>query len=139
VRIALLKAEIVRTNLAFTDLSVLVVDSIYQKLDEWYERLPPKLRMSNAELGNVEVGIRRTIYHIHLLYLGAFIMLHRRLMPRIVQLRHLGRERLDMSLCPIEKVMVVMERGVLAAQHSARIINLLLTEDGVFKRCWLVM
>ncbi|PHH92774.1 hypothetical protein CDD83_5180 [Cordyceps sp. RAO-2017] len=142
-KIALLKAKILRMHMAFKDLTVAVTQIIMDDLQGWYDQLPAELHLSSLldERGVYDVHVRRSIYHVHLLYLGAIILLHRRVASQFMQSRRLhGRHDRDKLPNPLTGVVRIhAEQGVLAAERSASIIGLLLGEDGVYKRCWLVI
>jgi hypothetical protein len=137
-KIAFLKAEILRTHLVFKDLDILTIESIMADLQKWYGQLPAEMHISNLGLEELPTNVRRSVCHVHLLYLGAIMLLFRRVLCQT--LRTHGLDKDCNILCkPLQSLGVVMEDGLVAAKHFARILGLLLAEDGIFKRCWLVM
>jgi hypothetical protein len=138
-KIAMLNADTLRMHLAFKDLTELAIESIMADLQDWYHKLPPA--MSLATLGQSEIpdSVRRSIYYVHLLYLGAIMLLYRRVasqFTRTIGVDHQGKSRSK----PFEQTMLNhAEQGVLAAKTSSRILGLLLGQTGCFKRCWVVM
>lgn len=138
-KICLLKADILRMHLALKDLTIMAIESIMKDLQEWYGRLPSEMHIANLGRGDLATDVRRSIYHVHLLYLGAIILLYRRVASQFVRSYATDKERDDLWK-PLERLLISnTEEGILAAKHSARILGMLLAEDGVFKRCWLVM
>lgn len=134
-KIALLKVEIVRTNLAFKELSILSIKNITDDLRKWYTELPPAMYLANlTQHADIPAELRRTIYFVHLLYLGALMLLYRRVVCHYVQQDHR-----NMFINPLNEVSQYADQGVVAAKQTARILHLLRSEDGIFKRCWLVM
>ncbi|KAK8192612.1 hypothetical protein M8818_007782 [Zalaria obscura] len=134
-KIALLKVEIVRTNLAFKELSILSIKNITDDLRKWYTELPPAMYLANlTQHADIPAELRRTIYFVHLLYLGALMLLYRRVVCHYVQQDHR-----NMFINPLNEVSQYADQGVVAAKQTARILHLLRSEDGIFKRCWLVI
>lgn len=123
----------------FKDIALLTTHSVVQDLQRWYDNLPQELHIER--MGDVELPLesRRSLYHVHLLYLGAIMLLYRRIATQHLHLQ-------EMETCPTvlpslnpAHVAEHGERGLLAAISSARILKLALDEGGIFKRCWLVM
>jgi hypothetical protein len=137
-KICLLKVYILRTNLAFKELTLLSIESIMTDLRTWYGQLPDRLHIASMEPETLVAETRRSIYHIHLLYLGAIMLLYRRIASQFVRSYGQDKER-DVLWKPLERLLHYAEEGFAAAKQSAHILALLLQEDGIFKRCWLVM
>lgn len=137
-RISLLKAEILRTHLALKELTAPALNSALKALDAWHESLPVEIRLQNLHSTDMDDITRRSLYHVHLLYLGAHILLYRRIASQLIQKKPSGgskpvRDEWEQTL------LLHAEKGITAAKHSARILGLLLAEQGIFQRCWLVM
>jgi hypothetical protein len=144
-KIVLLKSQILRAHLASKELTVLATRSVLDDLQRWHEQVPEALRMHKL-YGHGSVAdtvVRRSIYHVHLLYLGAIILLFRRVAWQYVRSHHLGGGGDDEPEVPPSPFDVMTldlaQQGLTAAEQSARIFNLLQEEDGIFRRCWLVM
>ncbi|KAK3685246.1 hypothetical protein B0T22DRAFT_381754 [Podospora appendiculata] len=150
-KISLLNAEILRTHLASKELTGLAMDSAMSKLQQWHGSLPTAMLLANLGRQDLPDQVRRSIYHVHLLYLGAMMLLYRRIASQFVCTEpgpvsnfnqssedtcH-GSTVLDLELH--KNVLAHVHQGVVAARHSARILGLLLAEKGIFKRCWLVI
>lgn len=134
-KISLLKAGILRTHLANKQLTSYGMNGIIKELQEWHERLPDQMQL--AKLGDFDIapGIRWSIYHVHLLYLGAYMLVYRRIAAQYV------REFRDGNAISHKdpKAVSLVDHGVTAARDSARILGLLHHDKGIFRRCWLVM
>ncbi|KHO01294.1 nitrate assimilation regulatory protein nirA [Metarhizium album ARSEF 1941] len=139
VRICLLKADILRMHLVFEDLSGPAVEAITRDLQDWYQELPESMRLGASVREGVPVGTRRSILHLHMLYLGAIMLLHRRIASQF--LKWYAVRGCPSSLDLTSRYVFVQQsaEAVLAASTSARIVKLLLDDDGVFKHCWLVI
>ncbi|KAG7289240.1 hypothetical protein NEMBOFW57_005605 [Staphylotrichum longicolle] len=81
--------------------------------------------------------VRWSLYHLHLLYNGAFMLVYRRIAAHCVRLQRTGQELAGAS--PNLTLQSLIEQGVTSARDTARIVTLLLNEQGVFKRCWIVI
>ncbi|KAK4171206.1 hypothetical protein QBC36DRAFT_199828 [Triangularia setosa] len=136
-KISLLKAGILKNRLAYKEITTGGMDGIIKELEEWHGRLPPEMQLPT--LGNFDISphVRWSIYHVHLLYLGAFMLVYRRLAAQSIRSYKAGEEGL-LDTCNLTVVKLV-KQGVEAARDSARILGLLYTDRGIFKRCWLVI
>jgi hypothetical protein len=138
-KICLLKAEILRMHLVFTDITTVAMTAIRMDLQHWYQQLPEEMRLDATGQDDISLESRRTVLHVHLLYLGTVMLLYRRIAAQVLQQYTTGciMGRLQTSLP--KTVIELSEESALAARTSARIVKLLHEDDGVFKRCWLVM
>jgi len=134
-KISLLKAGILKTHLAKKELTSSSMKGIMKELQEWHERLPDQMQLNKLGDFNLAPGIRWSIYHIHLLNLGAYMLVYRRIAAQYV------REFRDGNAITHKDPTAVsfIDQGVTAARDSARILGLLHHDKGIFRRCWLVM
>lgn len=141
-KISIINAEILRMHLMQPVISSEAMDSILKTLRDWHAKLPRQMLLKNLAGQTLTDEVRRSIYHAHLLYLGALILVYRRIASEAAR-----SVQVDRSTSSTKGVTVVLDQitrsraqdGVVAARHSASILGLLLAEKGVFKRCWLVM
>ena len=139
-KICLLKADILRMQLSFRDLTTLAMKSISKDLQTWYKDLPPPMRLDTISKDDrLALETKRTILHVHLLYLGAIMLLYRRIASQYLRFLNLEKERATWQMPVGEAVAEQSAEAVMAASTSARILKLLLLDDSVFRRCWLVM
>lgn len=139
--ISLLKAQILRTHLSQSELTVAALHSALKKLQDWHQNLAPQMRLSNLASLDMPDIVRRSLFHAHLLYLGAHILIYRRIASQLVPTSAF-EGALDSEPNWDQRQNALLEhaeKGITAAKHSARILGLLLAENGIFKRCWLVM
>lgn len=137
-KISILKADILRLNLLFKDLSFLTIETILLDLREWHAQLPSLMHLHNVQNASLPWNLRLTIYHVHLLYLGAFMLLYRRIASQIVKNRGIPGDR-TLPSRPSKELVGCAEEGVLSAKSTARILGTLMADNGVFKKCWLVI
>jgi hypothetical protein len=139
-KIAILKANILQMDLAFKDLTILAMESILDDLKGWHSQLPQPMRIENLRNEDISAEERRSIHHhVHLLYLGSIMLLYRRIASQFVRSYGLESERTLASDRFNDPAFEHANQGLVAAKQSARILHVLLSEDGVFRRCWLVM
>ncbi|KAG9662619.1 hypothetical protein KCV03_g10254, partial [Aureobasidium melanogenum] len=84
-------------------------------------------------MGRVSTELRRTIYFVRLLYLGALMLLNRRI---AIQSSCIDPNA-KISTCSDVSVSKLADDSTMAAEQSARILGLLLDEEGIFERCWI--
>ncbi|KAI0865038.1 hypothetical protein F4860DRAFT_510195 [Xylaria cubensis] len=138
-KIAFIQAKILHMNLAFKYLAIEPLNSMIQDLQDWYHKLPPQMQLQSLSEQDIPVEARRSTYHVHLLYLGAHMLLFRRIVAEHVQTR-----QPDTNVSPLwhPSSDLLSRQGpnaLLAANSSARVVKLLLDEKGVFQRCWLII
>lgn len=138
VKIAVLKRNILHINMQFPHMTSFTVDTVKQDLSKWYDQLPPIMQLKNLLRNHSDMSVdrdlRRTIYLVHLLYLGALMLLYRRITVQSKRITPIAQ--LDSPRSWIRKLAT---DSAVAAEQSARILGLLLDEDGIFERCWAMM
>lgn len=138
-KIALLKAKVMRMHLAFKDLTPLSIRSIMDDLQSWYKRLPPQMQLENILKEAPTASIRRSSFHVHLLYLGGMMLCYRRIASQMLQSSGTSWTHVPFPEDSMALVLEQCEQAVVAAASSARILRLMLQDQGIFKRCWLIM
>ncbi|KAI4715253.1 hypothetical protein E4T48_08572 [Aureobasidium sp. EXF-10727] len=130
VKITIIKFDMLRLSLSFKGLSTLMVETITNDLNHWYQSLPREMR--SADLSNdseVSFELRRTIYYVKLLYFGARIMLLR----RVLQSMH---EQSNLLAGDEAMVNDLIAQANFAARESAKLFKTILVEGRVVKKCW---
>jgi len=140
-KIALMIADILRMDFTLKQFTPLSVHAIIRDHEEWYRKLPDQISVANICVEELGVSLRRTICHVHLLYLGSVMLLYRRVVSHMVS--SCGWEQRLWELVSlgsqVDTISGIFENGTQSAKLSARILALLLADDGVFRRCWLVI
>lgn len=132
-KIAILKGKILGTA-AHPYLLQETIDGIRSDLRSWYTALPPQWNLSQ-NLSNInDRGLRITTSYLHLLHLGAMMLLHRRVVHSYIQLqkREPGRA-FEMIAGAAEAV----TEGITAARLSARLLSIVHDEGGITRHCWI--
>ncbi|KAH6641192.1 hypothetical protein F5144DRAFT_642046 [Chaetomium tenue] len=136
-KISLLQAGILRNHLAVQELTKLGMDGAIRELQDWHGQLPEAMQLQSLYRTDWPPLVRWSIYHLHLLYHGAFMLVYRRIAAHCVRLQRMGGDLATAGQEPTLRSLV--EQGITSARDTARIVSLLLGEQGVFKRCWIVI
>jgi hypothetical protein len=136
-KISLLQAGILRKHLAVQELTTLGMDGAIRELQEWHGQLPEAMQLQSLYRTDWPPLVRWSIYHLHLLYHGAFMLVYRRMAAHCVRVQRTGGDFAAAGREPTLRSLV--DQGITSARDTARIVSLLLAEQGVFKRCWIVM
>lgn len=136
-KLTLLKAGILRNHLAVEELTTLGLDGVIRELQDWHGQLPDTMQLSSLFRYDWPPLVRWSIYYLHLLYHGAFMLVYRRIAAHCVRLQRTG---VGLAAASQDATMLnLVERGITSARDTARIVSLLLGDQGVFRRCWIVM
>ncbi|RGP80771.1 nitrate assimilation regulatory nira [Fusarium longipes] len=139
VKICILKANILRMQVAFKELTMSAIQSIRGDLQKWHQELPDAIRIEAISSADLSLEAKRSALHVHLLYFGAVMLLYRRIACQFMQSYNSGQRGNNLPI-PLHRPMAEQStEAVLVSRQSAKILKLLLEEDSVFKRCWLVI
>lgn len=133
-----LKIKILYLNIPHTDLGW-AVSAMAQDLEEWYDDLPPVMQLQEVARQTLPLEVRRSIYLVHLIYLGTNVLLFRRI---AFQTARSSKTPTGLQIpwqLSREQYLRQADEASLAASGSAKIIKIMMDENFVFKRCWLVM
>jgi hypothetical protein len=138
-KIGFIATDIVRNVYAAEKVSIKLIDENMAKLEKWHRELPQYMRFGTVLDENTDQGSRRSIMLIHLTFLGATMLLTRRILTVLV-LKPKG-EVWDEKAHGGTKQEAIHYMGVCiqAAENVARIVGCLYDEQGLFKRCWMIM
>ena len=106
--------------------------------DAWVSGLPDFMQLTslleeNATSTNVQ---RRTTLLVHILFQGTRMQLHRPTMLYLAEIHVDSPWTLDGTQ---EHAARSADTCVRAALQTAQLVNILMSENAVFKRCWIVM
>lgn len=107
------------------------------KLTEWLRKLPTAMQLNSLLRDQaLTVPQRRSVFLLHLNYLGALLLLYRRHLFYL-STTHRGLPwRLDGDM---DEALSYAEDAVATALQSARILRLLMSEKAIFKRVCLLL
>ncbi|KAI8948598.1 hypothetical protein F4801DRAFT_581237 [Xylaria longipes] len=138
VRITVLKFKILYMNRVHKDIDW-AISAMAQDLEEWYDGLPQAMHLQQIYEQDLQPDVKRSIYLVHLIYLGTNILLFRRIAFQTT------RSSKSQGVLPApwqpsrEQYLKQAEEASLAANGSARIIKIMMGENFVFRRCWIVI
>jgi hypothetical protein len=139
-KIAVIKANIVRTTIACKDTSLESIEKMMKELESWYNELPEVMTLQSLQSESVGKALRRTVLFCHLLHLGAIMLLYRQLSPMLSDPPQDTNLNSDQTLSDAEsKRRFILDEGKQAAKHSATILGLLKLEDSIVRRCWITI
>jgi hypothetical protein len=134
--IAGLKAEVMRTLCVCSDVAGLLVSiqGLQGQLQDWYGRLPHEARL--VQLGSdSHLPLKTSVYSLHLLHLGAVMLIFRHC---LAGLRPPG-DRKTLSLQQKSLMNGALSDGLVAAQQSARVVDIIGQASKSPPHCWLTM
>ncbi|KAF1345878.1 hypothetical protein BDV97DRAFT_30132 [Delphinella strobiligena] len=131
-KISSLKADMLTTITTCKTLSPRVLASIRTDLQAWQTGLPEVMSITHLFDADLEKHHKHKIYFVHLLYLGACMLLQR----SIVSQWAVGVEYPSTSDLSTEALEFISD-GYTAAKQSSRLLGLLSEGDGAVKRCWI--
>jgi len=134
--IAILKAKVMRTLCICSDVPSLLISiqGLQGQLQDWYDRLPREAHL--AQLGSdAYYPLKTSVYNLHLLHLGAVMLIFRHC---LAGLHHPGdREALSVQQkCLMNRT---LSDGLLAAQQSARMVDIIGRASQSTQHCWITM
>ncbi|CAK7198377.1 hypothetical protein SEUCBS139899_001038 [Sporothrix eucalyptigena] len=140
-KISILKVEILRIHLTFKKITILSFESVTRDLQSWYDKLPHSIHLRSLEKNNtLPPDVLRSAYHLHLLYMGAILLIYRRMASQY------GHANIQTSTNqqflgdgPESVPISLLEQGIEAARTSAAICSLLLQDDSKVRRSWIVI
>lgn len=133
IKITIIKFDMLRLSLSFNGLSTLMVRTITNELQHWYQNLPREMRLTEvADNPEISFELRRTIYYVNFLYFGAQIMLLR----RVLQSMHEKNSLLAGDEAAVNDLIVQAKH---AARESAKLFERLYVEGGIVQKCWVCM
>lgn len=137
-KIVILQVNMLRDNFALKDLSSRTIERMLHDLEDWYGKLPKEMHIAVLSQDNLEQNTRRSIYYVHLLYLGTINLLYRRIASHFLKLQ---LQKIEPELWGHASSIVrrPLTEGYVAAKQAARILGLLLNEKSILSRCWIVM
>lgn len=108
------------------------------KLDCWQHELPPCLQLIGLISGgrdNLSPSQGRAMLMVHILYLGAVILLYRQLLVAADEDQQAGRWTLGVNQRELHKYQAGCE---MAAQQVARVLSVVDLNGYCTSQCWLI-
>ncbi|KAI9691772.1 MAG: hypothetical protein M1822_007844 [Bathelium mastoideum] len=98
-------------------------------LSEWYESLPPEMRLDKIFSNNGNASLSKGL--VHMMNLGAIQLLDR----VVLSLYFMGQGQ---TLSEHE-IVLAASQSVRSAEHCAQLFDVLMVGGGILKKCWLAM
>ncbi|KAF2475563.1 uncharacterized protein BDR25DRAFT_213998 [Lindgomyces ingoldianus] len=140
-KIGLIAAEIAKTLVSAELATRENIDMLNRKLEVWRMEVPTMLQISVMTSDNppeLTLYQRRAILMVHIMYLGAVLLLHRQLLIAAAQTQLTDGALWNFDLS-VDEVARYRNECAMAAQQMARILSLI-SFDGTFtRRCWLII
>jgi hypothetical protein len=110
--------------------------ALQEELQAFHSELPGWMTMDQLLAAESNESLRSIIFYVHLFYLSATMLLHRKLLSKLVSVE-------EQSPVPINNVPEHIQQGIadglLAAKTAARLFNLLQADGNIAQICWLCM
>lgn len=107
---------------------------LQEQLREWYERLPRHAQL--IQLGtDGHVPLRTSIYYVHLLHLGAVMLMFRHCLAGLQSIEDRNRLSVEQRLVMEE----TLNDGILAARSSAQMVHMIREASQSVRHCWVTM
>ncbi|KAH7093709.1 hypothetical protein FB567DRAFT_610283 [Paraphoma chrysanthemicola] len=140
-KIGLLAAEIARTLASPERATRENVNMLTQKLQAWRTEVPLMLQIPTLTSSNppdLTLYQRRAILMVHIMYLGALVLLYRQLLVATAETQLTDGASWNSNISVLDANRYRDECAV-AAQQMARILGLISFDGTLTKRCWLII
>ncbi|KAI5805930.1 hypothetical protein EDC01DRAFT_640846 [Geopyxis carbonaria] len=135
-KIGFLMADILQHVYTQEKLSIKLVGHHVTKLENWVQRMPHFMRLETLLATSVDSAAPRSIFMIHLMYLGSVILSTRKVLVEWATMPVNSAWTCDGTQ---EEAYHYINMGVVAARHVSRIVTMLLDNRCLLKKCWLVI
>ncbi|CAO2650078.1 Nn.00g013700.m01.CDS01 [Neocucurbitaria sp. VM-36] len=140
-KIGLIAAEIAKTLASPELVTKENISLLNQKLESWRVEVPDTLQipaLTSSTPTNLTLYQRRAILMVHIMYLGALVLLYRQLLVATAE-----TQLADGTACnpnfSISDARRYRNDCAVAAQQIARILSLIDFDGTLTKRCWLII
>ncbi|KAF2020225.1 hypothetical protein BU24DRAFT_135558 [Aaosphaeria arxii CBS 175.79] len=140
-KINLVAAEISKTLASPELVTRANIDMLISKLEAWRAEVPPALQLAvltSNTLSSLTLYQRRAILMVHIMYLGALILVYRQLLIATAetQLTDGAAWNIDVS---VEDAKRYRYECAMAGQQIARILSLISFDGTLTRRCWIII
>ncbi|ORY11682.1 hypothetical protein BCR34DRAFT_483669 [Clohesyomyces aquaticus] len=140
-KIGLIAAEIAKTLVSPELATRENMEMLHCKLDVWRTEVPPPLQISaltSEHPPELTLFQRRAILMVHIMYLGAVLLLYRQLLVAAAETSLTDGASWNLDLAEGE-VARYKNECAMAASQMARILSLISFDGTLTKRCWLTI
>ena len=125
VKVTIIKAEIIRMTHDENLTDNAVINKFREQLRSFYKQLPQIMSVGSVLDPQKAAPLRPNIYYLHLFYLSAMELIHRRVMANPAKAKE------------SEPAKAAVREGLLAAKMAARIFALMRLEGAIVQICWM--
>lgn len=136
-KISILAARVVRALYSDDSPDTTALDTVSKHLRTWYNGIPRPMRDEGLAVMDLRSEHTVPIYFIRLIHLGAVMLLYRRVMSDAVLDAEVPNVRPTGEA--YQQTAMYANEGMDAARSSARMLDILLDAQLIFRRCWLVI
>jgi hypothetical protein len=140
-KINLIAAEVAKT-LASPKLTTKGnITLLTQKLEQWRQEVPYALQIPtllSSEAQDMTVYQRRAIFMVHIMYLGALILLYRQLLVAAAEAQLTDGTACALNNISADEVKMYRQECTIAAQNIARMLGLISFDGTLTTRCWIM-
>lgn len=141
-KINLIAAEVAKT-LASPELTTKGnITMLATKLEKWREEIPHALQIPtllSTEAQDLTVYQRRAVFMVHIMYLGALVLLYRQLLVASAEAQLIDSTPSPLNNISVEDVKRYRQECAMAAQNIARMLGLISFDGTLTKRCWIII
>ncbi|RAR05730.1 hmg box protein [Stemphylium lycopersici] len=141
-KINLIAAEVAKT-LASPKLTTKGnITLLTQKLEQWRQEVPYALQIPtllSSESQDMTVFQRRAIFMVHIMYLGALILLYRQLLVAAAEAQLTDGTACALNNISADEVKMYRQECTIAAQNIARMLGLISFDGTLTRRCWIII
>ncbi|KAI4702044.1 hypothetical protein J4E81_002405 [Alternaria sp. BMP 2799] len=141
-KINLIAAEVAKT-LASPELATKGnITMLTMKLEKWREEVPQTLQIPtllSSAAQDLTVFQRRAVFMLHIMYLGALVLLYRQLLVASAEAQLIDGTPSALNNISVEDVKIYRQECAMAAQNIARILSLISFDGTLTTRCWIII
>ncbi|KAF1838467.1 hypothetical protein BDW02DRAFT_594716 [Decorospora gaudefroyi] len=141
-KINLIAAEVAKT-LVSPDLTTKGnITLLTERLEQWRTEVPNVLQIPtllSSEPQNLTLYQRRAVFMVHIMYLGALVLLYRQLLVATAEAQLTDGTAPNLNNILADDVKMYRHECAVAAQNIARILGLISFDGTLTKRCWIII
>jgi hypothetical protein len=125
VKIAMIKVKIIRIMATDDLVSDAAIGELRNDLSDFHQKLPAWMRIGSVFDSQRPTPLRRIIFYLHLFFLSAMQLLHRRVMCHPVCFEQSQHAK------------AAAREGLMAAKMASRVLSLMCLEGTFVQNCWM--
>jgi hypothetical protein len=126
-KVTVIKSRIIRTMAGGVSLHHFPIDKFRRELRELHQAMPSEIAIGRVFDDQRPSPLRANTFYLHLFYLSAMQLLHRRVILHTEESRQSSSAK------------EAIREGLVAAKMAARVLSLMRLEGTIVQICWLCM